>query len=231
MGSKSEIALIVGAGQGLSAAIARAAAADGLTVALASRHPDRLTAVADPLGATRHACDVSDPDAVTRLFADVQATHSTPDLVVFNPSYRYRGAITDLDPAELTKTLAIAALGGAFVAQAAARAMLARGRGTLLFTGASASLKGYPKSAPFAMAKFALRGLAESLARELGPQNLHVAHIVIDGVIAAPARGTPSVPDSYLDPDAIAATYLALHRQPRSAWTNELTLRPWVERF
>ena len=156
-----------------------------------------------------------------------------PDIVVYNPSYRTRGPITELDASEVEKALMITGFGGFLVGRAAARRMLARGTGTILFTGASASVKGYVNSASFAMGKFALRGLAQSMARELAPKNIHVAHFVIDGGIgrAGDSRGTGRGPDAMLDPDAIARTYLAVHRQHRSAWTWEVELRPWVETF
>jgi len=137
-----------------------------------------------------------------------------------------------LNPTEVERAIAVSAFGGFLVAQQAARRMLAKGRGAILFTGASASVKGYAQSAPFAMGKFALRGLAQSMARELAPQGIHVAHFVIDGAIRNPGRSeAPDKPDSMLDPDAIAETYLHILRQPRSAWTWEVELRPWVEKF
>ncbi len=154
------------------------------------------------------------------------------DVVLYNPSARARGPLIDLDPAEVERALAVTAFGGFLVGQAAARRMLAQGSGAILFTGASASVKGYARSASFAMGKFALRGLAQSMARELAPQNIHVAHFVIDGAIRNPGRPEPSdQPDSMLDPDAIARTYLHVLRQDRSAWTWEVELRPWVEPF
>ena len=154
------------------------------------------------------------------------------DVVHYNPSYRTQGPFVDLDPEEVRKTLMVGAYGGFLVAQAAARRMLRQGQGAILFTGASASVKGYARSAPFAMAKFALRGLAQSLARELAPRNIHVAHFVIDGGVRSARRPEPADrPDSLLDPDAIAESYLAVLRQPRSAWSWEVELRPWVETF
>jgi NAD(P)-dependent dehydrogenase (short-subunit alcohol dehydrogenase family) len=152
--------------------------------------------------------------------------------VIYNASFRARGPFIDLDPAEVERSIAVSAFGGFLVAQQAARRMLPKRHGTILFTGASASVKGYAQSAPFAMGKFALRGLAQSMARELAPQGIHVAHVVIDGGIKSARRSEPAAaPDSLLDPDAIAATYLQLIRQPRSAWTWEIELRPWIERF
>jgi NAD(P)-dependent dehydrogenase (short-subunit alcohol dehydrogenase family) len=224
----TETALIVGAGSGLSASLARLFAREKMRVALAARRTDKLAPLLAETGARAWPCDASLPDSVTALFAAVEAELGAPDLVVYNASARVRGAITDIDPAEVLRALTISCYGGFLVAQAAARAMLARGSGTILLTGASASVKGYPRSASFAMGKFGLRGLAQSLARELQPQNIHVGHFVIDGGIG---RAGDSNGDRMLDPDAIALAYLQLHRQQRSAWTSEIELRPWVENF
>ena len=227
-----EVALIVGAGIGLSASIARAFAAEGIEVALAARDTGKLAALCAETGARAYACDATKADEVARLFEAVDGALGAPDAVVYNASARARGALVELEPADVERALAVGAFGGFLVAREAARRMLAKGRGTILFTGASASVKGYARSAPFAMAKFALRGLAQSMARELAPQGIHVAHVVIDGAIHNPGRvEPPDKPDSMLDPAAIARTYLALLRQPRSAWTWEIELRPWVETF
>jgi NAD(P)-dependent dehydrogenase (short-subunit alcohol dehydrogenase family) len=224
--------LIVGAGSGLSASLARAFAEAGMQVALAARSTDKLSQLAQETGAKLFTCDASQRSDVDKMFAKLDAAQATPDVVVYNASYRARGALIDLDPAEVEKSIAVSAFGGFLVAQAAVRRMLPRGHGAILFTGASASVKGYAQSAPFAMAKFALRGLAQSMARELSPQGIHVAHFVIDGGIRSARRAEPpSSPDSLLDPDAIAASYLHVLQQPRSAWTQELELRPWVEKF
>ncbi len=221
-------ALIVGAGPGLSASFARKLAGAGYGVALAARRTDKLAALAAETGATLHQCDATDPAAVAGLFAAVPS----PDVVLYNASYRVRGAFVELDPAEVAKTLAVSAFGAFLVAQQAARTMLAAGRGTIVLTGASAGVKGYAESAPFAMGKFALRGLAQSMARELHPQGVHVVHVVVDGPIRAAERPEPAdKPDSMLDPDAIAQTMLDVLRQPRSCWTDEVAVRPWVERF
>ena len=225
-------ALIVGAGSGLSASLARSFAKAGMSVALAARATDKLTKLAQETGAKIFQCDASQRAQVDKLFADLDAGPGAPDVVVYNASYRTRGPFIELDPAEVAKAIAVTAFGGFLVGQAAARRMLPRGHGAILFTGASASVKGYAQSAPFAMAKFALRGLAQSMARELSPQGIHVAHVVIDGGICSARRAEPAAsPDSLLDPDAIAATYLAVLNQPRSAWTHEVELRPWVEKF
>jgi short-subunit dehydrogenase len=220
-------ALIVGAGEGYSGSLARLLAREGYAVRLAARDTAKLAALCAETGATAHACDAADPAQVAALFA---AAGEAAEVVVYNPSYRVRGPVTELDPAEVRRALEVCAYGGFLVAQQAARRMLARGRGTILFTGASASVKGYPRSAPFAMGKFALRGLAQSLARELHPQGVHVAHIVIDGGIRSAGRPDAGR-DTLLDPDAIAATALHLIRQPRSAWSWEIELRPWTETF
>jgi NAD(P)-dependent dehydrogenase (short-subunit alcohol dehydrogenase family) len=229
---KNKIALIVGAGAGLSASIARSLADAGMKVALAARSVDDLGSLAAKIGATTLTADASDPQAVKKLFADLADRHGDPYAVVYNASYRTRGPLVDLDPAEVEKSLAVSAFGGFLVAQEAARRMLPKGAGAIIFTGASASVKGYPHSAPFAMGKFALRGLAQSMARELAPQGIHVAHVVVDGGIRSARRPDPADrPDATLDPDAIAASYLHLLQQDRSAWTWEIEVRPWVEKF
>ncbi len=221
-------ALIVGAGPGLSASFARLLARSGHRVALAARRTDKLAALAAETGASLHACDAADPASVAALFAAIPE----PQVVVYNPSYRVRGPFVELDPAEVAKSLQVTAYGAFLVAQQAVKAMLPRGAGTILLTGASAGVKGYPQSAPFAMGKFALRGLAQSMARELHPQGIHVVHVVIDGGIRSATRTDPAGhPDSLLDPDAIARTMFDVMNQPRSCWTDEITVRPWVERF
>ena len=221
-------ALVVGAGPGLSASFARKLVGAGYEVALAARRTGKLEGLAAELGATVHECDASDPQAVSRLFHAVPS----PQVVLFNASYRVRGPFVELDPVEVQKTLTVSAFAGFLVAQAAAKAMLQAGGGTILLTGASASVKGYAQSAPFAMGKFALRGMAQSMARELHPRGIHVIHVVVDGGIRAAARPDPAdQPDSMLDPDAIAQAMLDAMRQHRSAWTDEIAVRPWVERF
>lgn len=238
MAAARQVALIVGAGSGLSASLARLAAKRGMAVALAARNTEKLAGLLKETRGLAFACDVTDEDQVHNVFDAVGRDLGTPDLVVFNPSARTRGPIAELDPPAVLNTLTVSAYGGFLVAQAAVKAMLARAggpAGSLFFTGASASVKGYAQSAPFAMGKFALRGLAQSLARELQPKNLHIAHFVIDGSIANPDRQgyqpLTDKPDALLDPDAIAQSYFAVHDQPRSAWTWEMELRPWVERF
>jgi len=237
-------ALIVGVGSGLSASLARLFSKNGMKVALGARRADGLGALAKEVGGKAFACNAADTKEVAKLFADVEAAFGAPDVVVYNASYRTRGPFAELNPEEVAKSIAVSAFGGFLVAQEAVKRMLpkgqgagrdtghAAGHGAIIFTGASASVKGYAQSAPFAMGKFALRGLAQSLARELQPQGIHVAHVVIDGGIRSERRPDPADrPDSFLDPDAIAQSYLHLLQQHRSAWAWEIELRPWVERF
>jgi len=225
-------ALIVGTGPGLSASLARLFAKHGLQVAMAARNPEKLQKLAEETAGVTFACEATEPLEVAALFDVVIATQGVPDIVVYNASARARGPVTDLDPADVARATAVSAFGGFLVVQQAARHMLARGSGVILLTGASASVKGYPNSSAFAMGKFALRGLASSMARELSPKGVHLAHFIIDGGIRSSVRPDPNDnPDSMLDPDAIAETYWQVANQPRSAWTWEVELRPWVERF
>ncbi len=227
-------ALIVGAGAGLSASLARLLHREaGMRIGLAARSVGKLDALVAETGAVAIACDATQPADVDALFKTMERRlDGPPDVVVYNASARGRGPFVDLDSETVAQALAVSAFGGFLVAQRAARRMCAQGRGAILFTGASASVKGYAQSAAFAMGKFAQRGLAQSLARELSPQGVHVAHFVIDGAIRNPGRTEPpDAPDSMLNPDAIARAYLDVLRQDRSAWTWEIELRPWVERF
>jgi len=225
-------ALIVGVGPGLSASLARLFARNGLQVALAARNTDKLQSLAAETAAATFACEATEPEEAAGLFDVVVATQGVPDIVVYNASARARGPITDVEPDAVARAISVSAFGGFLVAQQAARHMVARGSGAILLTGASASVKGYPQSGAFAMGKFALRGLAQSMARELAPKGVHVAHFVIDGGIRSAVRQDPNDnPDSLLDPDAIAESYWHVATQPRSAWTWEVELRPWVERF
>jgi len=221
-------ALIVGAGPGLSASLARKLSAEGYAVALAARNTDKLAALAAETGAQCHVCDVVSEDSVRSLFEATDSAHGTPEIVVYNPSARVRGPFVEVPADEVRTALMVSCFGGFLVAQAAARRMVKAGRGSILFTGASASVKGYVHSASFAMGKFGLRGLAQSMARELAPENIHVAHFIIDGGIRA---GAGDGGDTQLCPDAIAETYWQIHCQDRSAWTWEVELRPWVEKF
>jgi len=225
-------ALIVGAGAGISASVARGLAAAGLKVGLAARNIEKLAPLAGEIGAERFAVDASDPAAVAHLFEAADAQLGEPDVVLYNASARAPGPIAEIDPEAARKAIEISAFGAFLVVQQAARRMIPRGNGAILLTGASASVKGFRHSAVFAMGKFALRGLAQSTARELAPQGIHVAHFVIDGGVRSARRPDPADrPDSTLDPDAIAQTYIEVLRQPRSAWSLEVEMRPWVETF
>ena len=225
-------ALIVGTGPGLSASLARLFAKHGLAVAVAARQTDKLAALAAETGAAVHRCNAADPADVAALFAALDANGAAPDVVVYNASARVRGPLIELAPDEVKRALEVSAFGAFLVSQEAARRMQARGHGAILLTGATAGVKGFALSATFAMGKFALRGLAQSMARELAPKGIHVAHFVIDGGIRSAARSVPdNHPDSLLDPDAIAETYWAVLQQHRSAWSWEVEVRPWVEKF
>jgi len=203
-------ALIVGAGSGVSASFARALARQGADIALAARNIDKLDALKQEIDAIAIACDATEADQVANLFKQVDKSIGTPDLVLYNASAFTAGPVAELESA---------------------------GSGAIFFTGATASIKGFPGYAPFAMGKFALRGLTQSLARELGPQNIHIAHFIIDGSIASPGRSLGSAnpssnaDDAMLEPDAIAEVYLSVLNQHRSAWSLEIDLRPWKETF
>ncbi len=228
----SETALIVGAGSGLSASLARLFHKEGMQVALAARQTDKLDALCAETDAKAYACDASSLQDVEKLFSALDTDFSSIDTVVYNPSARVRGPFIEPDPAEVHRAINITAYGAFLVAQAALKRMSEKKKGNVLFTGASAGVKGYPQSASFAMGKFAMRGLAQSLAREFHPQGIHIAHFVIDGGIRSDRRQEPADrPDSFLDPDAIADTYLHIMRQPRNSWSWEIELRPFVENF
>ena len=232
MAIKYSKVLIVGSGSGLSASLASLFAQEGFKVALAARDAEKLAPLCKSTGASAFSCDATIASEVANLFQNVEAKIGTPDVVIYNASARSRGPFISLDATEVENAIRVSAFGGFLVAQQAAKKMVPKGHGAILFTGASASVKGYAQSAPFAMGKFALRGLAQSMARELAPMGIHVAHFIIDGGIRNPGRSGPlDNPDSMLDPDAIAANYLHVLRQPRSAWTWEMELRPWVEKF
>lgn len=225
-------ALIVGTGPGLSASLARRFAANGLAVSVAARNADKLAPLCAETGARAFACDAADPASVAALFVAVEEHQGAPDVVVYNASSRARGPVAELDPADVKRAMEISAFGAFLVSQQALRRMLPTGRGAILLSGATAGVKGFANSASFAMGKFALRGLAQAMAREVSPQGIHVAHFVIDGGIRSNARPVPDdKPDSLLDPDAIAETYWHVMHQHRSAWSWEVELRPWVERF
>jgi len=241
--AEQETALIVGAGSGLSASLARLFASEGMAVAVAARNADKLAPICKETGAKAYTCDAVDGGQVDQLFDAVEAELGAPDIVVYNASARARGPIAEVGRDAVLNAVMVSCYAGFLVGQKAAQVMLPRGSGSILFTGASASVKGYPQSAPFAMGKFGLRGLAQAMARELAPQNIHIGHFVIDGGISkgpddpratrslAEGRQSGEAADSLLDPDAIARTYLDVHRQHRSAWTWEVELRPWVEKF
>jgi NAD(P)-dependent dehydrogenase (short-subunit alcohol dehydrogenase family) len=229
---KYRSALIVGTGPGLSASLARLFAHEGLAVSVAARQTDKLAALAKETGASVHDCNAADQKEVAGLFAELDATGRTPDVVVYNASNRARGPLVDLVPDDVKRAIEISAFGGFLVSQQAAQRMLPKAHGAIFLTGATAGVKGFALSATFAMGKFALRGLAQSMARELSPQGIHVAHFVIDGGIRSAMRPVPgNAPDSLLDPDAIAETYWATLQQHRSAWSWEVEVRPWVEKF
>ena len=251
-GNSAEVALVVGGGPGVSASCARLFSRDGMRVAIAARNPEKrvLRDLADEFGIRNYACDAADAAAVARLFESVTGDLGAPRLVVHNIDGRmrdiFRKPITEADPALVREVLANSAYSAFLVAQQAATRMLAQEpsapdghRGTILFTNASAAFKGYPQSGAFAMACQAKSGLAESMARELMPQGVHVAHVPIDAAIGwTQADGTrahrmagTSQDDNMADPDRIAETYLHLHRQHRSTWAFEVVLRPWVENW
>jgi NAD(P)-dependent dehydrogenase (short-subunit alcohol dehydrogenase family) len=225
-------ALIIGTGPGISGSLTRLLRAADIPVVVASRHVDRLAELVNQTGAIALPVDAAEAAQVERLFAETDARIGAPELVVYNASGRVRGPIAELIPAEVEQAVAVAALGAFYSVQQAAKRMIPAGKGAILLTGATAGVKGFALSAPFAMGKFALRGLAQSAARELAPRGIHVAHIVIDGGVRAEHRADPSDrPDSTLDPDAIAQSYVNLLRQHRSAWSWELEIRPWLEKF
>jgi NAD(P)-dependent dehydrogenase (short-subunit alcohol dehydrogenase family) len=233
---RKETAIVVGVGPGLGAALVRTFAAEGYTVVAAARSASALPELAARSDAGRIVpidCDATQPSDVERVVDAAQAL-GPPEVAIFNAGAFARGSILDADPKEFERCWRVGCLAGFLVGQAAARRMVERGRGTILFTGATASLRGGPGFVNLASPKFGLRAVAQSMARELGPKNIHVAHVIIDGQIRseryAHLEGERG-PDSLLDPDAIAAQYVALHRQHRSAWTQELDLRPWSEKF
>jgi NAD(P)-dependent dehydrogenase (short-subunit alcohol dehydrogenase family) len=225
-------ALIIGTGPGISASLARQLSNLGLKVGIAARNTDKLAELVAETGAASFTVNAADPAAMTRLFDEADARIGVPDLVVYNASGRVRGPLAELDPAAVKEAIEVSAFGAFLAVQQAAKRMLPKGHGAILLTGATAGVKGFALSSSFAMGKFALRGLAQSAARELSPKGIHVAHFVIDGGVKSAARQEPAdKPDSMLDPDAIAQSYIAVLQQPRSAWSWEIELRPWVENF
>ena len=222
----NEKVLIVGAGMGLSASIARLCSSEGMEVALAARNIDKLVSLKKEINAKTFKCDASDINEVSSLFRELDQSFGIPNLVIYNPSSRIRGAIGDLDPKETQEAINITCFGGFLVAQEASKRMLKNKKGSIFFTGASASIKGFANSSVFAMGKFGLRGLAQSLARELHPQNIHIGHFIIDGGIGKSSTGY-----KLINPDSIANSYLEVHKQDSSAWTWEVELRTNKETF
>ena len=221
-----EIVLIVGTGPGLSASIARLCASKNMKVILTARNIDKLDELKKEINATTIACDSSNIESVQKLFKEIDKI-GVPNLVIYNPSMRIKGAITELDPNKTQEAINVTCFGAFIVAQEASKRMLKRKSGSIFFTGASAGVKGFPNSSVFAMGKFGLRGLAQSLARELHPQNIHIGHFVIDGAINHEPYGEYQT----IHPDEIAKTYLQFHHQDKSAWAWEIELRTSVEKF
>jgi len=231
-----DVAVVVGAGSGLGAALVRCFADAGMDVAVAARDPGRLEIItaggqASPGTVRAYPCDATDEAAVGDMFGSATAELGEPALVVYNAGAFVRASILEIETADFERCWRVGCLGGFLVGRAAARSMATRGSGPIIFTGATASLRGSAMFANLAVGKFGLRALAQSMARELGPKGVHVAHVVVDGMIATPRAGGQTDTESRLDPAAITDNYLALHHQPRSAWTLELDLRPWMEQF
>ncbi len=228
------VALVVGVGPGLGSALARRFAQAGMAVAVARRNPDKLDGLTKEIDGRAYTCDVTNPASVEAMFEAVDRDLGAPGLVAFNAGAYQRGGILEIAPEDFERCWRIGCLGGFLVGQAAARRMVAAGEGTILFTGATAALRGSAGFMNLAVPKFGLRALAQSMARELGPKGIHVAHVIIDGQIAGDRPGyrpDERGEDSVLDPNAIAEAYYQIHLQPRSAWTQEMDLRPWVEKF
>jgi NAD(P)-dependent dehydrogenase (short-subunit alcohol dehydrogenase family) len=235
--SGKPVAVVVGVGPGLGFALVDRFARAGMQVAMAARQVDRLEQLLEerPVnGAKPYACDAADRAQVDRLFEQVRGELGTPELVAFNAGTFQPGSVLEIDPSEFERCWRVGCFAGFLVGKAAAKLMVPDGRGTIVFTGATAALRGSANFANLAVPKFGLRALAQSMARELGPKGIHVAHAIIDGQIFSERYQHLEVqrgPDSLLGPEAIAETYYQLHLQPRSAWTLELDLRPWVEKF
>lgn len=243
--SEKRSALIIGAGDATGAAIARAFAAEGLITCLTRRprHSEALEALAQSIrsdGGAAHAmpADARDEDAVIKLFETIESDIAPLEVVVFNIGANVFFPVTQTSARVYKKVWEMAAFAGFLAGREAARHMQPRERGTIIFTGASASLRGKSGFSAFAGAKAALRALSQSMARELGPKNIHVAHTIIDGMIdsAFIRENVPGVDklreqDGILNPDHIAQNYVMLHKQPRTAWTHELDLRPWAENW
>jgi len=225
-----QIAVVVGAGPGLGTALAQRFARAGMTVAAISRSGGHVASTPEPdrKRVRGFACDATQSSEVSATFARIESELGVPDLVVFNVGTWDRSSILDISEEMFCRAWRIGCLAGFLVGQTAARTMLPRGRGTIIFTGATASIRGGSGFAAFAVPKFGLRALAQSMARELGPKGLHVAHVIIDGAIAT--EGGSGSPSS-LAPAAIADVYYDLYRQDRTAWSHELDVRPMTETF
>ena len=202
---------------------------------LAARNTDKLADLVEQTGAVAVACNASDPADMEAVFAKADELGGPLEIAIYNPSARVRGSVAELDPATVKDAILITVYGAFLMGQQAAKRMEPNGSGNILFTGASAGVKGYPMSSTFAMGKFALRSLAQSMARELLPKGVHIGHFVIDGGIRNPNRpervDATDNPDSMRDQEAIADSYLHFLDQPRSSWAWEIEIRPWVEKF
>ena len=219
--------LIVGVGSGLSASLARLCASKSMKIVLAARNIEKLEDLINETNADAYACDSSNIESVENLFKEMDKKIGTPNLVIYNPSARIKGGITELDAKKTQDAINVTCFGAFLVAKEAAKRMIKRKSGSIFFTGASAGVKGFANSSVFAMGKFGLRGLAQSLARELHPQNIHIGHFIIDGAIGRKPFGTYET----INPDSIAKTYLEFHNQDKSAWSWEIELRTSVEKF
>ena len=219
--------LVVGVGSGLSASLARLCASKSMKIVLAARNIEKLEDLINETNADAYICDSSNIESVENLFKEMDKKIGTPNLVIYNPSARIKGGITELDAKKTQDAINVTCFGAFLVAKEAAKRMIKRKSGSIFFTGASAGVKGFANSSVFAMGKFGLRGLAQSLARELHPQNIHIGHFIIDGAIGRKPFGTYET----INPDLIAKTYLEFHNQDKSAWSWEIELRTSVEKF
>jgi len=227
MSRKKNVAVVVGAGPGLGAAFGRRFSAAGMTTVLVSRNVERLEELTKNIkGSIPYPCDASNEEAVNKLFDELERDHGPVEICIYNPGGGFQRVKVVAQTAERFRTVwEFTAFGGFLVGRAAARKMLTRGRGSIFYTGATASLRGGQGFSAFASGKFALRALAQSMARELGAEGIHVAHVNIDGSIGKSRDG------SKLDPDDIAETYYGLYKQTRTNWTQELDIRPWTEKW
>ena len=224
----SESVLIVGTGPGLSSSLARLCASKDMKVVLASRNFEKLKDLKKEIEAETFVCDASNVKDVSNLFKQTDKLIGIPNLVIYNASSSpKKSSVVELDPIETQKSINITCFGAFLVAQEAAKRMLKRKNGSIFFTGATAGIKGFANSSVFAMGKFGLRGLAQSLARELHPQGIHITHFVIDGAISKEPYGDYQT----IHPDEIAKTYLQFYHQDKSAWAWEVELRTSVEKF